>query len=997
MKAALLFLFAFVLYIPVVSQSNDSYRLQRIGYLNSSARVNATPAGYRDTVKILALMVDFQNDIDTRTTGTGKFQLNTDQPNVIDPPPHNSAYFSNKILFVQNYFRKVSKGKLSIVATILGQTVTMPKAMAQYAPTEGSRNRELADLAAESWRLADSANPGFPFNQYDAFVVFHAGSGHDINLANILGYDPTPYDLPSLYLSLQAFKDAYQDQSYAGIPVSGGAFRITNTAVLPETESHPIASSARLDTIQVSINGLFAASIGSYLGLPDLFDTHSGRSAIGQFGLMDGASIFGYYGLFPPEPSAWEKVHLGWVVPMMVSSSVQNLPIPAVGLRSLGQDTIYKVPISDKEYFLIENRNRDPYGNGQTLKLVQQRGTVTKGFMKDTLGFNFQDVSAINGSLIDVDDFDWALIGSIDSTHLYDGGGILIWHIDETVIDANLASNSVNANPDRRGVDLEEADGSQDIGQSYEFLAPGSGSETGSPLDAWFLGNKSQVYQNVFGKTSFPNSNSNSEALSLITVNDFSPRAPRMTFSVQVGDDNIKPLTGFPKTLGTSSTTTAVQSYSNGFYVSRGDSIYCFRSDGKSGTSDSSGLLSAVGGKVPVAFLNSPAFFAGVRDSSAVLVKVVDTNADAVYDSAQVNFVNVGHRITSPAVVSGSDLLFGHADGGIVRVNPVTRQVTNVVAGLTNAVQTVLLPGYAVSSDRIQDASNRTYPFPSAFRGYAVGGSTRLFVIDTTQRLVTILKADLSQSGQMSLGRWSGSISRPVVVDLYRSGDDDLLLTVGNTLVAMSSSGILLDGFPLTISAEAGMSAPPIPGVLTSNGLIDILTLSSNGLMVAYDQQGKPVQGFPIDAGVSVSGAPAVFTVVETGSIPKTGISFFSDDGKLFGYRLNVDYRPLISGMVAPISAEILPASRVYNWPNPVYGSTTQIRYFSAQDASISIKIYDLAGNKITELSGNAIGGLDGEVTWDVTNIQSGVYLARVEASGPSVSQYRIIKIAVVK
>jgi hypothetical protein len=103
------------------------------------------------------------------------------------------------------------------------------------------------------------------------------------------------------------------------------------------------------------------------------------------------------------------------------------------------------------------------------------------------------------------------------------------------------------------------------------------------------------------------------------------------------------------------------------------------------------------------------------------------------------------------------------------------------------------------------------------------------------------------------------------------------------------------------------------------------------------------------------------------------------------------------AGPASPAPTEFLPQSRVYNWPNPVYGSSTQIRYYTPEDASISIKIFDLAGTKIAELKTMSKGGLDGEVTWDVSSVQSGVYLARIEAAGSSRSEVAIVKIAVVK
>lgn len=95
---------------------------------------------------------------------------------------------------------------------------------------------------------------------------------------------------------------------------------------------------------------------------------------------------------------------------------------------------------------------------------------------------------------------------------------------------------------------------------------------------------------------------------------------------------------------------------------------------------------------------------------------------------------------------------------------------------------------------------------------------------------------------------------------------------------------------------------------------------------------------------------------------------------------------------------EFFPTSRAYNYPNPVYNGETAIRYFVNEDSKINIKIFDLAGDFVAELKADAEGGLDNETIWNVNSIQSGVYLARIEAislSGETESV--IIKIAVVK
>ena len=98
-----------------------------------------------------------------------------------------------------------------------------------------------------------------------------------------------------------------------------------------------------------------------------------------------------------------------------------------------------------------------------------------------------------------------------------------------------------------------------------------------------------------------------------------------------------------------------------------------------------------------------------------------------------------------------------------------------------------------------------------------------------------------------------------------------------------------------------------------------------------------------------------------------------------------------------PVSSQFFPKDRVYNWPNPVHGGTTFIRYFVKENSGVRITIFDIAGDLVTELSASGIGGVDNEVPWDTGGVQSGIYFARIEATGPGGSGVAIIKIAVVK
>src|SRR5207249_825919 len=139
--------------------------------------------------------------------------------------------------------------------------------------------------------------------------------------------------------------------------------------------------------------------------------------------------------VFPPEPSAWEKYFLGWVTPIDVPPGEATHDFPAVSSAG-GPDTIYRLPISAKEYFLVENRNRDAGRDGAIITIMRNDSVVQRTFARDALNFNAFDQDSIYGNVVDVDDFDWSLPGGVNTrTGEWFDGGILIWHIDETIID----------------------------------------------------------------------------------------------------------------------------------------------------------------------------------------------------------------------------------------------------------------------------------------------------------------------------------------------------------------------------------------------------------------------------------------------------------------------------------------------------------------------------------------------------------------------------------
>jgi hypothetical protein len=953
-------------------------------------------------------MVQFVPDSSELTSGNGQFDLTTTPQRILDAPPRDSAYFADHLLFAQNYFHKASNSKQNITATVLGGVLTLPHQMRDYSP-EGTTDLPLANLAVDAWRMADSLYPTFPFQNYDLFIVFHAGSGKDVDLRGSLGYDPTPYDLPSLYFDLNGFRQVL-GTSFDGISLPHHpTFKITDSAILPETENRLIPGLGGDVLLQLSINGLLVASIGSHLGLPDLFDTKTGGTAIGRFGLMDGQSIFSFSGLFPPEPSAWEKIYLGWTTPITVPSGHSTLSISAVGLTTSGNDTIYKIPISAKEYFLVENRNRDVKSDGQTLTVRWNGEQFTKHYAEDDPDFNASNVDSIYGTVVNVDDLDWSLPGAIGYT-----GGILIWHIDETVIENNLATNTINADLTHRGVYLEEADGSQDIGQSYGLIDPGSGSEDGTPLDFWYEGNDSPVYQNEFSETTHPNSLSNSFAHSFVTLNHFSGAAPMMTFQSDIGSASVS-LAALIKLNSIKGNQHDAPLFADvdadgakEIVYTSGDSIFVL----KNGVAS---LISPFGGTLQpaIASIADTNRIVAVHDSTLYVFRL--KAAGNSFSSEIMNSIHVSTLLSSPIFsrnVSNPLLFVGGANGTLFTFSTATHIpssshiISSPVVGAALYSDSSLL---AYTSDTVVSSFGRVWSFAGKKILSAVlaqfensGFSTSRFVVVTNDNVVSLCPPSGNDLQSFSVNaNVTGSLA---LADVNGDGQLDILVGTDQGLFAFNNNGVQIEHFPLkTLDGGSVVGSPVI--AQTAAGSVVIFFGSSNGQVYGFDSNGKLLAGFPLQtsgivSSLAISGSKLAAVSTDS-SLYVWNVSGVFDSTKIqWNGFLADEYHSnavLQTGAITFKSSELLPASFAYNWPNPVYDKTTNIRYYLSKPATVSIKIFNMAGELVDQFSGPGLANLDNEVQWNVAKVQSGVYFAQIKATSGGEEKSVIIKIAVVK
>ena len=1026
------------------------------------------------TVNVLAIMVQFQTDSTSLTIGDGHFMMSPEGG--LDAPPHDKAYFENHLLFLKNYFNKVSGGKLNVDYTVLDSVVTLPHMMQYYSPpkTDTSNADNLGLLYKDAWHAADSLYGGsFDFSKYQCFVIFHAGAGRDIDFTSTLGYDPVPYDLPSIYLNTKSLQNMF-GASYQGQPVDNGSFVIPNTIIMPESERYLITDSPTDTLINLTLgsNGLLAASFGSFLGLPDLFDTQTGITGIGRFGLMDGQSIFAYGGLFPPEPSAWEKIYLGWVTPLEVSPSVATQY--SLYANETGKYSVLKVPINGSEYFLIENRERDALNNGEVITTYYQGGyhTTNIGLGNDTTYFDGTQIYNINGVVTDADEFDWALPepdypGDRPNYH----GGILIWHIDQSVIDANLATNTINANPAHRGVEVMEAHGANEIGRLIVDFTGQLYYYDGSAWDFWFKGNPILTYVNKFTPTTMPNSDSYSGADSHVYITNFDSAGAVMNFDVMVGDSSAQPTTGFPKNIhdatansspvfGHISADGKLQVIAN-----NGDSLYAFNMDGTSAGFDSTGLFSKVGGRFQpivssaaassntVYAMDDSVFYGFVdRDNNH------DGSADAIfstplpsagYPAAEpllamgTKFISFGNRPGAWSIFSSTGNYIGsysanfaiEANSSSSGTSATSPNFSNFAAADTSLAFINVLGSsgaYPVNIDSIIQ-TNDTHPF-TAFRsspsviGIAYGwlaASAASLVVEAAPQSIyaqTGTGNTLQPAVKLFTAFPGDTITTgPVVADLNGDGNRDIIFATQTKIYAISYTGAVLDGFPIsTVGSEVLLSdANRISGSivvadLNGDGKPEIIFGTKGGEIYAFTgATAKILPGFPLSVGQGLAGSPAVTYDSQTGKLYLAAIGL---DGYLYSWtfkgssaaqvlwgnllgdnnHMSSMAQPLASQPVVP-TPSLMPTAQVYNWPNPVTNGLTKIHFYLRDNATVSIEIYSFAGDKVASILANGVGGVANEVDWNASNVQSGVYFARVSAVSSKERDVAIIKIAVVK
>ena len=530
-----------------------------------------------DTLLVIAIRVEFESDTSTLTTGNGRFGLKGDTKELkyynsnnvykYDGLPHDSLYFYRQLTALKNYYAKASRGGLALDFSIypagggeVGYKVS--NTMTHYSPgwkrkQESTdeywdrKTRGLITFVKDAVKAAnESGDSPFKGLHRDAkgilrdttgrkavILILHAGASYMTD-GGSAGTADSPSDMIDAFINRDYFKyykDALASDS-VGVVVTGAegkALTIDEVMMCAETSNQ--------DGLNWGIQGILVNQLARQLGIPDLFSTASGVSAIGAFCIMDFAGYSAGQGFIPPYPSAWVRAFMGWDKPYTVGAGKEYGVKALTSVidrddtrRALGNDTaILLIPLNNNEYYLVENRQRNLSGDKSVFKY--DNGSIINAYpFNVNIGANIKD--SAGGVILKTKNNDISLPAS----------GVLVWYVDETVIRQKLAHNIVNADSSYRGVRLVEADGINDLGVTFKDAFYQAAFDYGGAEDVFphksIRYNKSRAgaYVTGLGPYSRPSTRANDGGHTYLSVDfRYASGTPRTETSVSFQSDTI--------------------------------------------------------------------------------------------------------------------------------------------------------------------------------------------------------------------------------------------------------------------------------------------------------------------------------------------------------------------------------------------------------------------------------------------------------------------------
>jgi M6 family metalloprotease-like protein len=476
--------------------------------LDALRRYLAGAAAVEDTLTLIGIQVQFADSLMGGQEGSRR-----------EDQPRDSTYFANTLKHTNQYFDGASRGQFVIRSEVTAKIYNLPEDMGYY----GNDRHEDQRVVEMMQSVIDSSDDDIDFSRYQTVTLIHAGAGQETDIN-----DDSRAQLWSSFYARADIDAAFPDSTVYGLvtndSLDGEPFLVDNFMLVPEDASQ--------DGLTIGMLGIWCFEVGSRLGLLPLFDSTPSDIAdsrgVGDFDLMSSglfnvvidANLRLWPGFIPGFPCVFNRVIAGWVEPRVVEGD-EAFMLRDLNAPQPGDTACIKIPISENEYYLVVNRIHDT--NFDSVFTFSDFDSNFFPDNTDSLGgaeFDFWLTATTNP-------FDVVPDPDYDGAHRYvahTGSGVYIWHIDENVILQTIQSGHLpNDFVSRKGVDLEEADGIQDMdGTSGPF-------SSGSHFDSFREGNNS-----TFGPDTKPASMTNTGASTGIVVTDMSAPAAVMTGTIGV-------------------------------------------------------------------------------------------------------------------------------------------------------------------------------------------------------------------------------------------------------------------------------------------------------------------------------------------------------------------------------------------------------------------------------------------------------------------------------
>ncbi len=889
------------------------------------------------TVRVVFIRVQFLEDFTDSTTGDGRFDLSPSEP-------HDRDYFDGLASDMADYFRAVSGGALSIEWEVFPagaeESYTLPHQMGYYGRDEDWM-RWTVQLFYDGVAAADA---DVDYSQFDAVVLAHAGAGQE---ADVL-YD-SPKDISSIFVRLNDMQNYLPDagSDFGGIPTDDGVL-VANGSIIPEQESQ--------DGYGFGVLGTLCHEFGHQMGLPDLYNTYTGTVGIGGWGLM-GYGQWMDSGYWPSAPCAWSRVDLGWT-PVRETESAD----PAT-LSHAYADTVLKVPLSGSEYLLLENRQRDPDGDGMN----------------------------------DEGERDWGLPGS----------GVLIWHIDQGVIARNRPSNTVNADDSHRGVDLEEADGIQD----FDYSPPSIYGVEGSEYDPWFRGG----YAWLFGPQTEPASATSWGGNTGVEVDVLDSSGNDMDVSVSrswIEDGwplRVDPLSQQPLLWVTPEGLRVVLTEAAG--VSRawlpdasdsrpvGLNAHTDLRAADPGQGEEMLLLAREGGELQLLRWDGTQPAGWPADLGAEPVQAL-----------------LSERLGLVAV-STDDWRVHVLDAGGSSLDGWPRSFDAPVAGIavwpeepfglvvaTGEGRIRLLDLFGQPMDGWPVRPGLEVEAPPFCADIDRDGTTDVVVLAGGR--VWAYSADGGPMPGFPASLPGAAQGAPWPADIDGDGRLETVVDVEGGVWAVTASGSTLSDWPLCLQRDTlDYGFDPADTGVGGSGLA--LFSVGDGRLLAPDAAGSQEWPFPLSTGDGPLGRPILWDLDDDGAhevlaADRGGfVSCWETGLSPQGWHTGMDrggercwWPDLLPQMES--SGGGLAEGSFYVYPNPVQHGTGTIRFRPGTDSDFTIRVFSVAGQLVDRFRGSAPGGLPWEVEWDASGLAPGLYFVSLELSWGGTTERELFEAAVV-